>query len=291
VRRLVQERRIPFIKWGHLIRFDPAEVWKTVADEAVFNVVLVGDAMMKPLLDTLEATPDAVSTDGLWVLASSGAPLSQHTKDRLLQLLPGRMLVDSLGSSETGVLGAKDGGTFKLNDSTTVLGEDHRPVAPGSGRTGFVARRGHVPLRYHNDPEKSASTFVEVDGVRWALTGDEALLEADGTVKLLGRGSQCINTGGEKVYPEEVEEPLKSHPAVEDALVVGVPDERWGERVVAVVHALSPVTLEELQAHLRESVAGYKVPRELVLVDKVLRSPAGKADYRWAKEAAVKALG
>ena len=270
-------------------RFDPTEVWRTIADEGVFNVVVVGDAMVKPLLDTLETSN--VNTDGLWVVASSGAPLSQHNKDRMLRLLPGRMLIDSLGSSETGVLGAKAGGTFTLNDSTTVLGPDNRPVVPGSGVTGLVARRGHVPLRYHNDPEKSARTFVEVDGVRWALTGDEAQIEADGTVKLLGRGSQCINTGGEKVYPEEVEEPLKAHPAVEDALVVGVPDERWGERVVAVVHALAPVTLAELQEHVRSSVAGYKVPRDLVLVDKVVRSPAGKADYRWAKEAAVNALG
>jgi acyl-CoA synthetase (AMP-forming)/AMP-acid ligase II len=271
-------------------RFDPAEIWKVIADEGVFNIVLVGDAMVKPLLDRLESFPDEIHTDPLWVLASSGAPLSQHTKDRLLRLLPGRMLIDSLGSSETGVLGAKEGGTFKLNDSTTVLGADNKPVVPGSGQTGKVARRGAVPLRYHNDPVKSAATFVEVDGVRWALTGDEATLEQDGTVKLLGRGSQCINTGGEKVYPEEVEEPLKAHPAVEDALVVGVPDERWGERVVAVVQATSPVTLKELQEHVRGSVAGYKVPKGLVLVDKVVRSPAGKADYRWAKEAAVKAL-
>ena len=273
-------------------RFDPAEVWKVIADEAVFNIVLVGDAMMKPLLDTFEAAPEAVSADGLWVLASSGAPLSQHNKDRLLRLLPGRMLIDSLGSSETGVLGAKDGGTFKLNDSTTVLGEDNRPVLPGSGSTGKVARRGHVPLRYHNDPDKSARTFVEVDGVRWALTGDEAMLESDGTVKLLGRGSQCINTGGEKVYPEEVEEPVKAHPSVEDALVVGVPDERWGERVVAVVQTAAGVSLSlaDLQEHVRGSVAGYKVPKDLVIVEKVMRSPAGKADYRWAKEAAVNAL-
>ena len=277
-------------------RFDPREVWQVIADEGVFNVVLVGDAMMKPLLDRLESAPEAVSADGLWVLASSGAPLSQHNKDRLARLLPGRMLVDSLGSSETGVLGAKGGqggATFQLNDSTAVLDEDGKPVQPGDGRTGKVARRGHVPLRYHNDPEKSARTFVEVDGVRWALTGDEAQLEADGTVKLLGRGSQCINTGGEKVYPEEVEEPLKAHPQVEDALVVGVPDERWGERVVAVVQPVSGARpdLEALQVHVRDSVAGYKVPRDLVLVDAVVRSPAGKADYRWAKETAVAALG
>jgi acyl-CoA synthetase (AMP-forming)/AMP-acid ligase II len=275
-------------------RFDPAEVWQAIARENVFNIVLVGDAMVKPLLDELEQRPDEHVTDSLWVVASSGAPLSQHTKDRLNALLPGRMLVDSLGSSETGVLGAKGGqggATFQLNEHTAVLDAEGQRLTPGDGRTGRVARRGHVPLRYHNDPEKSAATFVEVDGVRWALTGDEAMLESDGTVKMLGRGSQCINTGGEKVYPEEVEEPIKAHPAVEDALVVGVPDERWGERVVAVVQPVAGATVDlaGLQAHTRESVAGYKVPRELVLVDRIVRSPAGKADYQWAKQAAVDA--
>jgi acyl-CoA synthetase (AMP-forming)/AMP-acid ligase II len=271
-------------------RFDPAEIWQIIEDESVFNIVLVGDAMTKPLLDHLDANPGTYNTDSLWVIASSGAPLSQHNKDKLLELLPGRMLFDSLGSSETGTLGTKDGSTFKLNDSTTVVADDNTVVEPGSGRVGKVARRGHVPLRYHHDPEKSAKTFVEIDGVRWALTGDDATLEADGTVVLLGRGSQCINTGGEKVYPEEVEEPIKAHASVEDALVVGVPDERWGERVVAVVHATGPLTLSELQAHVRESVAGYKVPKDLVLVDAIVRSPAGKADYRWAKAAAAEAL-
>jgi acyl-CoA synthetase (AMP-forming)/AMP-acid ligase II len=205
------------------------------------------------------------------------------------------MLVDSMGSSETGVLGAKagqGGATFTLNEHTAVLTADHEKVSPGDGRIGRIARRGHVPLRYHNDPEKSAATFVEVGGERWALTGDEAMLESDGTVKMLGRGSQCINTGGEKVYPEEVEEPIKAHDAVDDALVVGVPDERWGERVVAVVQTVPGATLdlETLQQHLRASVAGYKVPRDLVLVDQIVRSPAGKADYRWAKEHAATSL-
>lgn len=273
-------------------RFQPAEVWDTIARESVFNVVLVGDAMVKPLLDELERRPQEIVTDSLWVLASSGAPLSQHTKDRLNALLPGRMLVDSLGSSETGVLGAKNGqggATFTLNDSTAVLTDDGRPVEPGSGQTGRVARRGHVPLRYHRDEAKSAATFLEVDGVRWALTGDEAQVEADGTVRMLGRGSQCINSGGEKIYPEEVESALKAHPDVEDALVVGVPDERWGQRVVAVLAPAAGRTLAlaGVQEHLRAHVAGYKVPRELVLVEQVVRSPAGKADYRWALDTAL----
>jgi 3-oxocholest-4-en-26-oate---CoA ligase len=276
-------------------RFAPADVWDTIASEGVFNIVLVGDAMLKPLLDHLEAHADAVKTDSLWVVASSGAPLSQHTKDRLAELLPGRMLVDSLGSSETGVLGPKSGkggATFTLNEHTAVVDANHRLVEPGSDTVGRVARKGHVPLRYHNDPDKSAETFVEIDGVRWALTGDEAMLEEDGTVRVLGRGSQCINSGGEKIYPEEVEEPLKAHPAIEDALVVGVPDDRWGERVVAVAQptAGAEPSLDELQEHLGRHVARYKVPRELVLVEQVVRSPAGKADYRWAKQTAEQAL-
>jgi acyl-CoA synthetase (AMP-forming)/AMP-acid ligase II len=273
-------------------RFEPREVWQTIAKESVFNVVAVGDAMVKPLLDALEDDP-TLATDSLWVIASSGAALSEHNKERLARLLPGRMVVDSLGSSETGVLGPKQGATFTLNAHTAVIDAEGRLVEPGDGRTGKVARRGHVPLRYHNDPEKSAATFVEIDGVRWALTGDEATVDEDGSVRVLGRGSQCINTGGEKVYPEEVEGPIKAHPAVEDALVVGVPDERWGERVVAVVQLVpgAALSLEDLQAHVREQVAGYKVPRALALVDKVVRSPAGKADYRWAKDAAMTAAG
>jgi acyl-CoA synthetase (AMP-forming)/AMP-acid ligase II len=170
-----------------------------------------------------------------------------------------------------------------MNDSTTVIDDDFRPVAPGE--TGMLARRGHVPLGYYKDAEKTAATFVEVDGVRWAIPGDRAVLETDGTITVLGRGSQSINTGGEKVFPEEVEAVLKSHPDVFDAIVVGVPDDRWGEHVAAVV-APRPgrtPTLEALVEHARETLAGYKLPRQLVLVDEVHRTPAGKPDYRWAK--------
>jgi acyl-CoA synthetase (AMP-forming)/AMP-acid ligase II len=157
---------------------------------------------------------------------------------------------------------------------------------------GRLARRGHVPLGYYNDPEKTAATFVEVDGVRWVLPGDMATVEEDGTVTLLGRGSVSINTGGEKVYPEEVESALKGHPRVADAVVVGVPDERWGERVVAVVQPVDGTQApseEELAAHCRQHLAGYKVPRGVCVVEEVARSPAGKADYRWAREVAAKA--
>jgi acyl-CoA synthetase (AMP-forming)/AMP-acid ligase II len=276
-------------------RFDPPEVWDVIGRERVLTLVAVGDAMVKPLLDELEAHPDRYDISGLWVVASSGAPLSEQSKSRLRTLLPDRMIVDSLGSSETGVLGAKGGqggATFQLGEFTSVLTERGTRVGAGDGVVGKVARRGHVPLRYHNDPEKSARTFVTVDGERWALTGDDATIEADGTVRMLGRGSQCINTGGEKVYPEEVEEAVKSHPAVEDALVVGIPDERWGERVVALVQTVADaeLTLTDLQAHSRDQVAGYKLPRDLVLVERIVRSPAGKADYRWAKQHAVDSL-
>ncbi len=273
-------------------RFEAAEIWDVIARERVLTLVVVGDAMARPLLDELEAHPE-IDTSGLWVIASSGAALSQQSKDRLAALLPNRMIVDSLGSSETGVLGAKGGqggATFQLGEFTAVLNGSGKPVGPGE--VGKVARRGHVPLRYHNDPEKSARTFVEVDGVRWALTGDDATVEDDGTVRMLGRGSQCINTGGEKVYPEEVEEPLRAHDAVTDALVVGVPDERWGERVVALVQ-LAPgksLTLDELKEYGRAHVAGYKLPRDLVVVDQIVRSPAGKADYTWAKAHAIESL-
>jgi acyl-CoA synthetase (AMP-forming)/AMP-acid ligase II len=175
-----------------------------------------------------------------------------------------------------------------MGPDTVVLDDDMNIVEAGSGVVGRMARGGNVPLRYHKDPEKSAATFVEVRGKRFSVSGDSAIVEADGTMTLLGRGSVCINSGGEKIYPEEVEGALKAHPAVFDALVVGVPDERWGERVAAVVQLRTDTTatLEELDAHCREHVAGYKVPRELHAVDHIERSPSGKPDYVWAKKIA-----
>jgi acyl-CoA synthetase (AMP-forming)/AMP-acid ligase II len=269
-------------------RFDPPTIWSLVERERVFILVIVGDAMARPLLDELEAHPGRSDTSSLWVIGSGGAVLSDSTKERLLRLLPDRIVADGFGSSETGVLGSRSGATFTLNEETAVLGEDGRPVAPGSGVVGRLARRGHIPLRYHGDPEKTAQIFVEVDGVRWVLPGDMATVEADGTITLLGRGSLSINTGGEKVFPDEVEEVVKDHPAVTDAVVVGLPDERWGQRVVAVVqpNGSDPPSLEHLQGFCRERLAGYKIPRGLVVVDRVVRSPAGKPDYRWARTVA-----
>jgi acyl-CoA synthetase (AMP-forming)/AMP-acid ligase II len=171
-----------------------------------------------------------------------------------------------------------------IGPDTIVIGDDGKPVTPGSGVTGRIARSGNVPLRYHKDPEKSAETFVTIDGVRYSIPGDFARVEADGTVTLLGRGSVSINSGGEKIFPEEVEGALKSHPDVFDAIVVGVPDDRFGQRVAAVVQprdGRSP-SLEALDAHVRTKIAGYKVPRELYLVDVIQRQPSGKPDYPWA---------
>ena len=171
-----------------------------------------------------------------------------------------------------------------------MLDDALRPVVPGSGQLGRLARRGHVPLGYYKDPARSAATFIEVDGERWALPGDVATVESDGSIRLIGRGSLSINSGGEKVYPEEVEAALKAHPAVLDAVVVGVPDPRWGERVVAVVQPRAALALGDVRRHCRTRLASFKVPRDLVCVDEVLRSPAGKADYRWAREVARRAL-
>jgi acyl-CoA synthetase (AMP-forming)/AMP-acid ligase II len=213
------------------------------------------------------------------------------------------VIADAVGSTETGYNGVRvimKGGhekpglpTVRMGPDTVVLDDDMNVVAPGSGVVGRMARGGNVPLRYHKDPEKSAATFVNVDGRRYAVSGDSAVVEADGTMTLLGRGSVCINSGGEKIYPEEVEAALKAHPAVFDVVVVGVPNERWGERVAAVIE-LRPdhsVSLEELDVHARVLIAGYKVPRELYVVPKIERSPSGKPDYRWAKRIATTPQG
>jgi 3-oxocholest-4-en-26-oate---CoA ligase len=281
-------------------RFDPEAIWKLVTDEGVNMLIIVGDAMARPLAEELEANRDSYVTSTLLVVGSGGAVLSPSTKERFSNLLPSTMIVDGYGSSETGTMGrqATVGGQtmgsarFDMGETTRVLDEGLRPIEPGSDEIGRLARRGHVPLRYHKDPEKTEKTIVEIDGVRWVLPGDYAKVAEDGTIELLGRGSVSINTGGEKVYPEEVEAVVKGHPDVFDAVVVGVPDERWGERVVAVVKPVDPArppTIEAIQDVCRSKLAGYKVPRDICLVDEIVRSPAGKTDYRWAKETAASA--
>jgi 3-oxocholest-4-en-26-oate---CoA ligase len=281
--------------------FDPIEVLRLVATESVNVLTLVGDAMARPLLDALAHHPDRYDMSSLIVFASGGAVLSASTKAQVAELLPGVIAVDGLGSTETGVTGTRarlpgadveQGAKFTVGENIAVLDDALQPVAPGSDCVGHVARKGHLPLGYYNDAEKSAALMVEVDGERWALTGDAATVEEDGTVVLLGRGSVSINTGGEKAYPEEVEAVVKDHPAVYDAVVVGTPDARWGERVVAIVE-LRPgatLTLDDLREHCRHLLAGYKLPRELMLVGHVERGPNGKADYRWARERAISAI-
>jgi acyl-CoA synthetase (AMP-forming)/AMP-acid ligase II len=225
--------------------------------------------------------------------------MSASTRADVAALLPNAILIDGYGSTEPGVAGQRsrmpgtggegeEAARFTVDERTVVLDDDLQPVPPGSDVVGRLARRGHVPLGYYKDEAKTASTILEVDGVRWVLPGDMARVDADGTIILVGRGSVSINTGGEKVYPDEVESVLKDHPAVLDAVVVGVPHDRWGEQVVAVVSAREGESpqLDALQAHCREALAGYKVPRALCVVDVVLRGPNGKADYRWARDVA-----
>jgi fatty-acyl-CoA synthase len=272
--------------------FDPRAVWQLASREQCLGISLVGDAMARPLADALAAPGFDVDVSCVRTVGSGGAVLSPAVKDQLRDLLPGITIADSFGASETGASGTNtgtDARRFTVSPEMNVLDEELRPVAPGSGVIGRVARTGHIPLGYYKDDAKTAATFMlDPDGVRWVVPGDFGTVEADGTIQLLGRGSQCITTGGEKVYPEEVEEALKSHPAVFDALVVGVPDERFTERIAAVVAprpGMTP-TLDELGDHCRKSIAGYKVPRQLTLVESIKRQPSGKADYRWAKEAA-----
>lgn len=278
-------------------RFDPHLVWRTIEQERVMTLSVVGDAMARPLAEALAEDPSRYDTSSLFVTSSAGAILSQAVKDQLKALLPKLALLDNYGASEVGSQGMDAGGVtreggirFRMSERTSVLDDDLRPIEPGSGRIGRIALSGHIPLGYWNDPEKTAKTFVTENGVRYVIPGDLARPEADGTLTLFGRGSQCINSGGEKIYPEEVEGALKQHPDVFDALVVGVPDPRWGERVTAIVQprpGAAPPRLEDLAGHCRTLIAGYKVPRALHLVDEMKRSPAGKADYPWAKALAV----
>jgi len=281
----------------HQGRFDPTVVWRTVEDEKVSFLTVVGDAMARPLLDDWDDNgPYEVSS--LYSFSNGGAPISPTARARIQAILPNAMFTDGFGSSETGIQGSQrlqpgeDPGNVirydNVADGTKVLDLDGHEVEPGSGVVGRIAHTGWIPLRYHNAPEKTAEAFFTVDGRRYVVSGDMATVEADGSVILLGRGSVSINTGGEKVYPEEVEGVLKGHPAVYDTVVVGVPHERWGEQVVAVIQPVegeSP-TLADIEPFLREQLAGYKVPRRILLVDEVVRSPAGKADYRWAKSVA-----
>ncbi|WP_156256334.1 AMP-binding protein [Sandarakinorhabdus oryzae] len=270
---------------GH--NFDPGEAVSVCQSEACDYAVIVGDAFARPILKALDAGIGSIATLG--VMISSGTMWSPEVKAGLLKHAPNMMIVDSLGSSEGLGLGAaaqtKDNAgaatKFMADGNTLIIGDDMKPVAPGT--MGRIARGGLIPRGYWKDPVKTAATFPEIDGVRYSIPGDFAIIEEDGSFTLLGRGSQCINTGGEKVFPEEVEEVLKTHPAIDDALVFGLPDEKWGQCVTAVVEAHAPVDVEELRAHVRRHLAGYKTPKTVHIVKKVPRAPNGKADYATAK--------
>ncbi len=277
--------------------YDPHAVWRVVEAERITNIALTGDGMARPLMEALaEGPPEggAYDASSVTTIGSGGAILSAAVQRELRELLPNVMLTNVVGASETGVIGhslldqrdLEDSSKprFELTPEAAILGDDLQRLAPGSGEIGRLAVSGHVPLGYLNDPERSATTFPVVDGVRWSVLGDYAVIEADGSIRLLGRGSGCINTGGEKVYPEEVEAVLKSHPAVYDAVVVGLPDERWGQRVTAVVQARDgeEVDLDDLAKHVRTHIANYTAPKEVRVVEKIERLPSGKPDYRWA---------
>ncbi|MDF3294019.1 acyl-CoA synthetase [Streptomyces silvisoli] len=280
-------------------KFAPEEVLRTIERERVTSVSLVGDAMLRPLTDALAGPLKGTDCSSLITLSSSGAILSDTVRTQFQALVPNVLILNNFGSSESGFngtatddAGPRRGFRLHVNSRTRVVDPvTHLPVAPGA--TGRLAQRGHVPLGYYNDPEKTARTFFrDTTGERWVLLGDLATVDDDGVVTVLGRGSQCINTGGEKVFPEEVEEAVKSHPGVYDVLVAGVPDPRWGSHVAAVVQlrdTTATLTLTELQDHCRTRLAGYKVPRTLVITPQIHRSPSGKADYRWAATVATAA--
>jgi acyl-CoA synthetase (AMP-forming)/AMP-acid ligase II len=274
-------------------RFDPDAIVDLIDAEKIVSISLVGDAMARPIADALErkAAKGRIDCSSVFVIGSAGAIFSEPVKDKLKKYLPNCMMLDNYGSTETGFQGRGGGDhksfgqglTFEMNERTTVLDDDLNVVRPGSGVFGKVALKGHVPVGYYGDPVKSAQTFVEIDGERYSITGDIATVDADGTIKIFGRGSVCINTGGEKVFIEEVENALKSHPDVYDAVVVGVDDSQWGQRVVALVspsEAGGELREQALREHCRSKIAGYKVPKEIYAVEEVFRGPNGKADYK-----------
>ena len=286
-----------------IAKFDPHAVWRLVDAEKVNVMMITGDAMGRPLIEALDepGAADRYDTSSILAMSSSAAVFSPSVKDDFFRHFPNLVLTDAIGASESGINGIvrvepgqtamKGGPTVAPGVDSLVLDEDMQPVEPGSGVVGRIARTGNIPIGYYKDEAKTAETFVTVDGVRYSMPGDMALVEADGSITLLGRGSVSINSGGEKIFPEEVEAAVKAHPQVWDAVVVGVPDERWGQRVAAIVQARPgvPPTLEDIQQHCRTKIAGYKIPRQLHLVDTMVRSPSGKPDYRWAREAALQA--
>ena len=284
-------------------KFDPVRTWEIVDAHKVQMMFMTGDAMARPLIEAYEASQETdrrFDGQSLFAIASSAAIFSKAVKERWMKHFPNAVFTDSIGSSETGFQGtglqdasalSSDGPVVSIGHATVVIDDDGKVLDPATdvGKVGRTAKAGFVPLGYYKDPEKSAKTFVEIDGTRYSIPGDYARIEEGNRITLLGRGSNCINTGGEKVYPEEVEQAIKYHPAVYDVLVVGLPDEKYGQTVAAVVQPRegAAVELQELRTFLRTHLSGYKLPRALTLVDEIPRNATGKAQYPKAKELAL----
>ena len=283
------------------VSFDADYVWEVVAKEKVMNLTIMGDAMGRPLCDALpKAIEKGLDLSSLFVLSSTASVFSASIKDTILEYLPNLFLIDAVGSSETGATGVnihtKDG---KLKDSgggpkftkpnfSEILNLDTKEVIPPSDTKtiGYLARKGHVPVAYYKDEEKSKKTFIEVGGVRYSIPGDMAKYEEDGQMTLLGRGSVSINSGGEKIFPEEVEMALKAHPNIFDCLVVGVKDDRWGQKVVAVIQRREndELSLDDIKDVASKYIASYKMPKEIIFSELIERAPSGKPNYQWAQE-------
>ena len=296
---------------GHLTilepKFDPRRTWEIIEREKVQLIFMTGDAMARPLIEEYErqaATGTPYDGSSLFAISSSAAIFSPDVKKRWMDVFPNAIFTDSVGATETGFQGmgmqdkeqiSTDGPVVGLGPSSVVLDDDNRLLDPATdiGRIGRLGRGGNVPVGYYKDPEKSAKTFLEIDGERYSVPGDFARIEEGNRVTLLGRGSNCVNTGGEKVYPEEVEMAIKGHPAVYDCLVVGIPDEKYGQAVAAVVELREGATLEleELRDFLRAHLSGYKLPRSLTVVPQIPRNATGKAQYPAAKEMALASQG
>ena len=283
------------------ISFDADYIWEVVAKEKVMNLTIMGDAMGRPLCDALpKAIEKGLDLSSLFVLSSTASVFSATIKDTILEFLPNLFLIDAVGSSETGATGVnihtkdgklKDSGggpKFTKPDFSEILNLDTKEIIPPSDTKtiGYLARKGHVPLAYYKDEEKSKKTFIDVNGERYSIPGDMAKYEADGQMTLLGRGSVSINSGGEKIFPEEVEMALKAHPNIFDCLVVGVKDDRWGQKVVAVIQRREDIemSLEEIKEVASKYIASYKMPKAIVFSELIERAPSGKPNYKWAQQ-------
>ncbi|MBV8978884.1 MAG: acyl-CoA synthetase [Alphaproteobacteria bacterium] len=284
---------------GH--SFDPHAVWRAAEKHGATSMAIVGDPFAKPLLHALDEAPGRYDLSRMTAMTSSGAMWSEEVKEGLIRHMPQIVLTDSFASTEAMGMGTatttKDAhgktADFMLGENAIVIDENDQPIEPGSGQAGLVAFGGALPLGYYKDEEKTRRTFRTIAGKRYSVPGDYAVVEADGRIMLLGRGSNCINTAGEKVFPEEVEEALKTHPSVEDALVLGVPDEKWGQAVTGVVVLARGAAFDEaaLRAHVRSQLAGYKTPKRVLVAEVPLRAPNGKADYKTVADFARRALG